>query len=223
LERSPRYNDVVRSDTLAIKYARDSELTQRLEADQTTLRQIIAQRTAQEAARKSSNKNTMLAVLGIIGLLALIGAFGSNKSASRSAGSTSSVLTPPIHVAPISTSPIPAIYSTPTSQIVPSSEDTTDDPVYRVPKNRTAELEQDWQEVEAAKARAAQFSSQIESFARTIESNRAYLNRNDQFEVDKFNAKVNHYNSMLAQGKGLDRAANRLVEEYNAKLKRYSK
>lgn len=97
------------------------------------------------------------------------------------------------------------------------------DSTYYVPKSRKAELERDSQEVEAAKARAAEFADQIESLARTIETERVYLNRNDQFEVDRFNAKVNRYNRMVAQGKALDRAANQLVDEYNAKLKLYSK
>jgi len=192
---------------LALEYARDKELKRRLDADETTLLQMAPHRVAQQ---KSSNQSGIgcLVVLGIIGLFVLIGSLGSNKSSSSSSYSTSSVSTPARHTTPSSN------YSAPTSYT------TSETGTYRVPQSRTAELDRDRQAVEAAKARAAQYSSQIESLAREIERDRAYLNRNSQFAVDDFNRKVNRYNSMLEQGRAQDRAVNQMVDDYNTKLRR---
>jgi hypothetical protein len=221
----------VAGNELALKYVRSAELRQRLVADQTTLREMAVQRSAYQAAQKKSSNQSgtgCLVVLGIIGLFVLIGSFGSNNSSSSSS-SASSVSTPrytapaSTYTAPASTYTAPSTFTAPKTYTTPVSYGTSDKDVYRVPQARTTELDRDRQAVDAAKARAAQSSNQIETLAREIERDRAYLNRNNQIAVDDFNRKVNRYNSMLEQGRAQDRAVNQLVDAYNTKLHRYGR
>ena len=119
-------------------------------------------------------------------------------------------------------------YQTPKSTSVasptytpPVSDNAKDKDTYRVPKTRTTELDRDRQAVNAAKARAQQYSNQIETLASEIERDRAYLDRNSQSAVDNFNQKVNRYNAAIEQGRAQEQTVNQLVESYNMKLSIY--
>jgi hypothetical protein len=153
----------VAANELALKYVRSAEIREQLIVDQTTLRGVATQRAAQ---RKSSNMKSAgcFVVLAIIGLVVFISSFSSNKS---------SVSTP---------------RSTP-----PASPSPNDEGIYRVPKSQTAELNRDRQTVEAAKARAEQYSTQLESLSKEIERDRGYLNGNSRVAVDDYNAKLQRY------------------------------
>jgi hypothetical protein len=213
----------VAANEMATKYVRDPEMRQRLVADQTTLREMAVKSSAYQAAQKKSSNQSgtgCLVMLGIGGLLALIGLFGSNKPSPPT--STSSVSTPR-YTAPASTYTAPSTFTAPKPSTAPVSYSTTSKDIYRVPQSRTTELDRDRQAVDAAKARAAQYSNQIETLAREIERDRAYLNQNSQIAVDDFNRKVSRYNSMLEQGRSQDRAVNQLVGDYNTKLQRYGR
>ena len=203
----------VAANEMATKYACDAEIRQRLTADKITLLGMAAQRAAWAGQQKSSSGTGCLVVLGIIGFFVLIGSFGSKKS-SLSSSSTSPVAAPR-YTAPASTYSAPAsTYSAPSTLTArPTysaavSINTGDKGTSRVPQSNTAELDRDRQPVEAAQARVAQYSSQIESLASEIERDQASLNRNSQFAMDDFNRKVNRYNSMLEQGRAQDRAVN---------------
>jgi hypothetical protein len=58
---------------------------------------------------------------------------------------------------------------------------------------------------------------------REIERDRLYLDRNSQFAVDEFNAKVDRYNTMSQKPKIANAAFNEKVERYNAKLQQYGR
>jgi hypothetical protein len=238
----------VAANDMAAKYARDADIRQRLTADQTTLREMAAQ-------KKSTNHSGTgcLVVLGIIGLCVLIGSFNSNKGSSSSSYSPSSVSTPSRYTAPSSTynappslyiPPLasdiaPSAYKPPTTHTAPAPYGSSDKSTYRVPSSITSELDRDKRAIENERAKtttlerrlesakqllegerskAEDWESQLESLNAQVASARRYLDNTSQFDVDDFNRKVNRYNAALANVRAQNDRTNRAVQSYNSTL-----
>jgi len=116
------------------------------------------------------------------------------------------------------------VYSTPRPTYpTPSTGYSGTTRTYSVPHSKDTELDSDLQALNAAKAQAKSYSTQLDSLAREIERDRIYLNRNSQPEVDAFNLKVNRYNLLLEQQKARNRTVNQMVDDYNARLQLYGR
>lgn len=95
--------------------------------------------------------------------------------------------------------------------------------VYRVPDYRSAELNRDSREVEQQRTTCNRLNLQMENLSQQIEIQRRNLDQTSQFAVDSFNRKVNEYNALVANVGTQQRLLNNLVDEYNAKLRRYGR
>jgi hypothetical protein len=114
----------------------------------------------------------------------------------------------------------PRSYTPPSTYSPPPSDGGGDASTHRVPSSISSELNRDRQAIETAETEAKLLATQLESLAQEIDRERHFLDQTSQFAVDAFNRKVNRYNSMLEQARGQDRLVNRMVDEYNAKLRR---
>ena len=95
--------------------------------------------------------------------------------------------------------------------------------MYRVPDYRSAELNRDSREIEQTRAECNRLNLQMENLSQQIEIQRRNLDQTSQFAVDSFNRKVNEYNAFVSKVGTQQRVLNNLVDEYNAKLRRYGR
>lgn len=192
------------ANALAIKYASASDLKKRLLDDLATLQRFAADQSPQ----KSSN-NGGLGCLIVVVILIVWGVVGSRNSTKSSSSSTT--YTPPAPSAPAYTPP-------PTFGGGNARGNT-----YRVPSSVSSTLASEKVEIESERTTLEALEAQIEKLGREIERDRLYIDRTSQFAVDEFNAKVGRYNALSQKAKPLNAAFNEKVENYNAKLQRYSR
>jgi hypothetical protein len=215
----------VAANELAIKHATSPELKQRLAEDKSTLQQQSThhldgsgwQRT--NAKEKSSSVNPGMVFLVIVGILVVWGVIGSCNSTNDSPHSTTYDSHTPS--APAYTPPAP---SAPTYTPPPASDGgSSGGNVYRVPSDVSSALDREKAGIEADRAVLKQLDDQLDSLGRKIESDRIYLDKTSQDDVDAFNAKVDRYNTLSQQDKAATAAFNVRVDNYNAKLRQYGR
>jgi hypothetical protein len=215
----------VAANELAIKHATSPELKQRLAEDKSTLQQQSThhldgsgwQRT--NAKEKSSSVNPGMVFLVIVGILVVWGVIGSCNSTNDSPHSTTYDSHTPS--APAYTPPAP---SAPAYTPPPASDGgSSGGNVYRVPSDVSSALDREKAGIEADRAVLKQLDDQLDSLGRKIESDRIYLDKTSQDDVDAFNAKVDRYNTLSQQDKAATAAFNVRVDNYNAKLRQYGR
>ena len=176
------------------------------------------QQAAQEPAKKIGK-----GWLGFAGILVVFGVMRACDSSNTSTRSNSFTPPPAASAVPTHTPPpvaSPPTYNTPSFPVTPSSESKT---TYRVPSYATAELERDSKAIDDEKAKAERMATQLETLGREIERAKLNLDRTSQFTIDQFNAKVDSYNALLEKARAQDRLVNQMVENYNAKLRKYGR
>ncbi len=215
----------VAANELAILHATSPELKQRLAEDKSTLQQQSThhldgsgwQRT--NAKEKSSSVNPGMVFLVIVGILVVWGVIGSCNSTNDSPHSTTYDSHTPS--APAYTPPAP---SAPAYTPPPASDGgNSGGNVYRVPSDVSSALDREKAGIEADRAVLKQLDDQLDSLGRKIESDRIYLDKTSQDDVDAFNAKVDRYNTLSQQDKAATAAFNVRVDNYNAKLRQYGR
>lgn len=193
---------------LALNYACDHELRNRLLNDRRTLRQLAAAAQPEAPAQKSLYEQPAkvwgwLVGVGIIILLVALG----NCDSSNTGLSKSSY-----------TAPSRPSSSTPYSQPSPSYGNT-----YRVPSYVSSELSRERQAVENYRTQVDRLGDELNRLGREIERERLYLDETSQYAVDQFNAKVRRYNQKLEEYRWQEQTLNWMVDNYNAKLRQYGK
>src|ERR1051326_5232590 len=108
----------------------------------------------------------------------------------------------------------------PSFPVIPTSESK---PQYRVPSYMTAELDRDSRAIDDEKANAERMASQLEALSRDIERSKLYLDRTSQIAIDEFNSKVDSHNALVGKVRAQNRLVNQMVENYNAKLRKYDR
>jgi hypothetical protein len=215
----------VAANELAILHATSPELKQRLAEDKSTLQQQSThhldgsgwQRT--NAKEKSSSVNPGMVFLVIVGILVVWGVIGSCNSTNDSPHSTtydSHTPSAPAYAPPAPSAPA---YTPPPASDGGSSGGN----VYRVPSDVSSALDREKEGIEADRAVLKQLDDQLDSLGRKIESDRIYLDKTSQDDVDAFNAKVDRYNTLSQQDKDATAAFNVRVDNYNAKLRQYGR
>jgi hypothetical protein len=215
----------VAANELAILHATSPELKQRLAEDKSTLQQQSThhldgsgwQRT--NAKEKSSSVNPGMVFLVIVGILVVWGVIGSCNSTNDSPHSTtydSHTPSAPAYAPPAPSAPA---YTPPPASDGGSSGGN----VYRVPSDVSSALDREKEGIEADRAVLKQLDDQLDSLGRKIESDRIYLDKTSQDDVDAFNAKVDRYNTLSQQDKAATAAFNVRVDNYNAKLRQYGR
>ena len=207
----------VAANELAILHATSPELKQRLAEDKATLQQQSThhldgsgwQRT--NAKEKSSSVNPGMVFLVIVGILVVWGVIGSCNSTNDSQTPSAPAYTPPAPSAPAYTPP------------AASDGGSSGGNVYRVPSDVSSALDREKAGIEADRAVLKQLDDQLDSLGRKIESDRIYLDKTSQDDVDAFNAKVDRYNTLSQQDKAATAAFNVRVDNYNAKLRQYGR
>jgi hypothetical protein len=191
---------------LALIYARSGDLRQRLIGDQTTLHEMASQRVAQKVEQETLSKRKRVAwtvALMIVGLVVLNSMFNVNQSSPRSAPSNPG--------------------SSSATEVTQSSSGVYDNQTYHVPKYMVSELTRERAAVEAVRQSLEELSARASNTSKEIEWHRRYLDQTDEVAVFSFNAKVREYNSFIEQVKEKELQLNQMAENYNAKLKRYSR
>ena len=161
--------------------------------------------------------------LVFVGILAAFGLIRACDSSSPSSSTTSSVApSPPSSTAtytppPVATQPTD---TTPSFPVIPNSESKAQ---YRVPSYMTAELDRDSRAIDDEKANAERMASQLEALSRDIERSKLYLDRTSQIAIDEFNSKVDSHNALVGKVRAQNRLVNQMVENYNAKLRKYDR
>jgi len=157
--------------------------------------------------------------LVIVGILVVWGVIGSCNSTNDSPHSTTYDSHTPS--APAYTPPAP---SAPAYTPPPASDGgNSGGNVYRVPSDVSSALDREKAGIEADRAVLKQLDDQLDSLGRKIESDRIYLDKTSQDDVDAFNAKVDRYNTLSQQDKAATAAFNVRVDNYNAKLRQYGR
>ena len=87
----------------------------------------------------------------------------------------------------------------------------------------TAELDRDSRAIDDEKAKAERMASQLEALSRDIERSKLYLDRTSQISIDEFNSKVDSHNALVGKVRAQNRLVNQMVENYNAKLRKYDR
>jgi hypothetical protein len=87
----------------------------------------------------------------------------------------------------------------------------------------TAELDRDSRAIDDEKANAERMASQLEALSRDIERSKLYLDRTSQIAIDEFNSKVDSHNALVGKVRAQNRLVNQMVENYNAKLRKYDR
>jgi DNA-binding response OmpR family regulator len=197
----------VAANELAIKYAFERELKQRLAEDKATLQQMGAQKAAAEAAKRESSKKTGVGCLVVVAIFILWGIIGSCNS--NTSSSNSSYTPSPTPSAPTYT-PSPV-----------SASGNSDGNVYQVPSSVSSTLDNEKAKIESERTTLAALDAQVAALGREIENDRLTLDNTSQSAVDDFNAKVDRYNLLVQQDKDENAAFNEKVDNYNAKLRQY--
>lgn len=135
-----------------------------------------------------------------------------------SAGSASTPSSPSTYTLPPPAPSAPA-YTPPPA----SASGNSDGNVYRVPSSVSSTLDNEKAKIESERATLEALDAQIENLGREIESDRLYLDRASQSAVEDFNAKVEHYNTLVQTYKIKTVAFNEKVDNYNAKLRQYGR
>jgi hypothetical protein len=178
---------------VALRLPCDPELKKRLHEDKTALAQFAAQIRAKESARKVSLYTKLFIGAGIVIWIVIAS----------------------IHQQP--SAPAPASYRPP----APAAANHGD--TYFVPNDRSAELNRDSQEIDAAKDRAEALSHRVDSMSREIEQERPNVDLTNQGEIDAFNQKVAVHNDLVKELQTQNQWVNDLVDKYNAKLRQYGR
>jgi hypothetical protein len=169
-----------------------------------------------KAPLRSFDKWHLAISIGLIVLLIILAS--SDGSASTPSSSSSYTAPPP---APAYTPPAP---SAPAYTPPPASDGgSSGGNVYRVPSDVSSALDREKAGIEADRAVLKQLDDQLDSLGRKIESDRIYLDKTSQDDVDAFNAKVDRYNTLSQQDKAATAAFNVRVDNYNAKLRQYGR
>lgn len=194
---------------LALEYAVSPELQQRLRKDMADLQALPKPTTTEALGKNIGRKLGPMGCLTLIAGLVVLGIIGSCNSTNSS--SNNRTYTPPAPSAPAYIPP-PRFGGANSS----GSE-------YRVPSSVSSTLVSEKAEIETERATIEAFETQIEKLGREIERDRIYLDRNSQYAVDAFNAKVDRYNTLNQKAKVANAAFNEKVDNYNAKLQRYGR
>ncbi len=194
----------IAANRLALAFACDSPLDEKLMEDKATLQQMVEQKVA---AKRKKMKDTALGWLFVIGVV-IVWAFVANSCNSTNTSSTNSSYTP---------SPPP---SAPTYTPPPvSASGNSDRNVYSVPSSVSSALEDEKTEIESERITVAALDAQVAALGREIENDRLTLDNTSQSAVDDFNAKVDRYNVLAQKDKDDTAAFNEKVDNYNAKLR----
>jgi len=94
---------------------------------------------------------------------------------------------------------------------------------YRIPSSTSISLAAEKAEIESERARVQALDTEVEDLARQIDRDRVYLDHNNEFEVDAFNAKIRRYNMLLQEARSADTAFNQRVDDYNAKVRAHGR
>jgi tetratricopeptide (TPR) repeat protein len=106
-------------------------------------------------------------------------------------------------------------------QPLPSTSTSESKTVYRIPGYMQAELDKLSQQIDREKATAEHMSRQLETLDSDISRARLYLNQESQSDVDEYNSKVNAYNALLERLRAQNQLVNRLIDNYNEKLRQH--
>jgi hypothetical protein len=90
--------------------------------------------------------------------------------------------------------------------------------VFRTRNEQRRILNAEKEQIEQDRTRLNRLERQSEDLSREIERDRLFLNRESQFQVDSYNAKVDQYNELVQQAKTATAAFNERVRNYNAQL-----
>jgi chromosome segregation ATPase len=72
------------------------------------------------------------------------------------------------------------------------------------------------QAVEGQRSQVTDLQTRVDALGRQIDTDRIYLDRTSQSDIDDFNAKVNRYNTLLRSVRTENATANELIDTYNA-------
>jgi hypothetical protein len=221
----------IAANDLAIKYACDPDLKERLLFDRVTLRKnaeqkhhsgiehikyegsdwiVLNEQRKQKSAANGAWKSIALAWLVVIVIWIIAAIISSCNSTDNS--SSNSSYTP-------SATPSAPTYTPPPA----SGSRNSGGNVYRVPDYVSSQLDREKVGIEADRAVLKQLDVQLDSLGREIENDRIYLDKTSQDAVDAFNAKVDRYNTLSQQDKAATAAFNERVDSYNAKLRQYGR
>jgi hypothetical protein len=225
------------ANDLAIKYACDPDLKERLLLDRVTLRKNAEQnhhsgiehikyegsdwivlneqrkqKSAAIGAKRKHWKNIALGWLVVI-VIWIIAAIISSCNSTDNSSSNSSYTPSPTPSAPAYTPP----------PVASGGNEYSGNNTYRVPSYASSQLDREKTAIEADRAVLKQLDDQLDSLGRQIELERTYLDKTSQYAVDTFNAKVDRYNELSRQDKAATAAFNVRVDNYNANLRTYSR
>ena len=221
------------ANDLAIKYACEPDLKQRLLLDRVTLKKNAEQQPKQihlgtelgygartrlfvnpeipQAAEQRKQESSNKVGIGCLVLVAMPLVFGIIGSCNSTNNSSSS---------PFSARPTYTNTSTPTYTPPPTfSDGNSDAKRYRVPSSVSSTLASEKAEIEADRTTLGALETQVETLGREIDRDRLYIDRTSQFAIDEFNAKVGGYNALAQKAKTVNAAFNEKVDNYNAKLR----
>jgi len=214
-------------------YALDPEIKEKLKSDRVTIERLYAAKR-----QKIAKERTKTAAMAFAGLLffAYLGFSGSDKTPPPASPNNQytppSTYSPPAHSGTSTSNASPSTYGNPASN-------QSADRIYRVPTYRTAELERDKAAADAAEARAAEYARRLDSareeieykqgrarslktevdqLAQEIEGDRGLAQTGEPIAVANFNEKVDRYNGLVVQMRGMNAQANALVDPYNELL-----
>lgn len=170
----------------------------------------------------------MLWTGGIIGIWILTKVFSSGDSTTSSSASTSyAPSTTPYRYA--YATPRPSTYSTPrTYYSTPVTGMTPADVLYRdtngrtfnVPYSAYLRLSKEREAIVQEEAAITGIQFKQKAYSDSIESERTYLDRTNQYEIDAFNEKIDNLNAAHAQLKQRIDRFNRSIDAFNAELER---
>jgi hypothetical protein len=220
----------IAANDLAIKYACDPDLKERLLFDRATLRKNAEQNhhsgiehikyegsdwivLNEQRKQKSSNKEKSSNKVGIGflvfgAIVVLWGIIGSCNSTNTSSSNSSYTPSP---------TPSAPTYTPPPTVGNPANK------TYRIPSSVSSTLANEKAELESERAPLEALDAQVEKLGREIENDRLYLDRTSQFAVDEFNVKVGQYNALAQKAKTANAAFNEKVDNYNAKWRQYGR
>jgi hypothetical protein len=165
---------------------------------------------------------------GILGVYILMKMFSGGDSATPS--SVSSSYAPKATPYPYGlTTPRPTLYPTyRTYYSTPVSVATPADVIYRdtngrtfnVPHNDYLRLTKQRDAIDQEEAAITAIQAKEKAYSDSLESERIYLDRTNQYEIDAFNEKVDNLNAAHAQLRQRIKMFNRSIDAFNAELER---
>jgi hypothetical protein len=189
---------------------------------------VVPRQPSQSVGSKPTGRilKWMLVAGGTLGVLILMGIFGPSSPPSSSSSSYAPKATPYRNAL---TTPRPNTYSIPwTNYPTPESVATPADVMYRGTNGRTysvphvayLRLSKERAAIDEEDRAITAIQANQEAQSASIESERTYLDRTNQYEIDAFNAKIHRLNAEHAQLKQRIDIFNRSIDAFNSELER---